>query len=103
MPPLTWPNGISAPTPTRSALRDIDLCERRPQPFGKLARVVVGPEVHEIEMGLVIEHVVMDRRDLDPVVAQRFQYRIDFLRDQYEIAGDRCLATPGRLEIDCIG
>jgi hypothetical protein len=26
--------------------------------------IVIGPEVHEIEVWLVIEHVVVDRRDL---------------------------------------
>src|SRR2546421_12437179 len=54
-----------------SALYDIDVRKRRLQPFGELLGVVIGPEMHEVEVRLVVEHVVVDRRDLDPVLAQR--------------------------------
>jgi carboxypeptidase C (cathepsin A) len=44
--------------------------------------------MHEVEARLVVEHMVVDRGDLDPVVAQRFQHRVYFAGDQHEIAGD---------------
>ena len=50
---------------TRSALRDIDLCERRLQPVGEHSGIVIGPEVHEIEVRLVVEHVIVNGRNLD--------------------------------------
>ena len=68
-----------SPTPARSALRDIDLRKRRLQPLGKLLRVIIGPEVHEVEVRLIVEHVVVDRRNLDPVLTQRPQDRVYFL------------------------
>src|SRR5689334_25413056 len=46
--------------------------------------------------------MIVDRRNLDPMVAQRLQDRVYFLRDQHKIAGDRRLATAGRLKIDRI-
>jgi len=83
---------VASPTRTRPALCDIDLCERGLQPLGKLLRIVIGPEVHEVEMRLVIEHVIVDCRNLDPVLPQRPQDRVHLLCDQHEIAGDRRLA-----------
>jgi hypothetical protein len=37
---------------------------------------------------------------LDAIVTQRFEDRIDLLSSQHKITGDRCLAAPGRLEVD---
>src|SRR5271165_161376 len=88
---------------TPSALGDVDMRERRLQPLGELLGIVIGPEVHEIEAWLVVEHVVVDRRDFDPVLAERFQHRVHFAGDQYEVAGDRRFAAAGRLKVDRIG
>src|SRR6202035_5968166 len=59
-----------SPVQTRSALRDIDVRKRGLEPLGELPRVVIGPEVYEEEVRLVIQHVVVNCRNLDPVVAQ---------------------------------
>src|SRR3982751_5190608 len=52
-----------------SAFRSSDAIQSRPQPSGQLLGIIVGPEVHEEQPGLVLEHVVVDGRDLDPVRA----------------------------------
>jgi hypothetical protein len=82
---------------------NIDLRQRCLQSFGELPGVVIGPEVHEVEVRLVVEHVVVDRRDFDPVLAQCLQHRVHLLGDQHEVAGDRRLAAARWLKIDCIG
>ena len=50
-----------------SALRTRRLVESRAQAPGQFDRIVVGPEMHEEQPRLLIEHVTMDRRHLDPV------------------------------------
>src|SRR5271166_2641682 len=70
-------------TPTKgksgmSAIRShVNRIEAGPEPLGQFHRVVVGPEVDEECAGLVVEHVIVDRRDLDAVVPQGFDQRID--------------------------
>src|SRR5205809_7972794 len=54
---------------TVSVLRDRSLLERGAQPLGKLDRVVVRPEMHEEHSRLLGEHVAMDCRHPDPVLA----------------------------------
>src|SRR5271169_132770 len=53
---------------TPLALGDVDLSERRFQAFGELLGVVIRPEMHEKQTRLVVEHVVVDRGHLDPVI-----------------------------------
>src|ERR1043165_6817248 len=83
------------------ALRARRLVERGAQAPGELDRIVVGPKMHEDQARLLGQHVAVDRRPLDAVLAQHLDHRIDFLAGQHEVAGDRRLAAAGRLEIDC--
>jgi hypothetical protein len=50
------------------------------QPLRPLRGLVIGPEVDEERAGLVVEHVIVDRRDFDPAVAQRLDERVDLDR-----------------------
>jgi len=52
-----------------SAPGQVDPVEHRAQPGCQLGRVVIGPEVHEEQPWLVVQHVVVQRRDLDAVLA----------------------------------
>src|SRR5262249_27259528 len=54
----------------RSALRARRLVDCDAQSLGKLYGVVIGPEVHEEQPRLLVEHVAVDRRHLDAVRAQ---------------------------------
>src|ERR1700736_1761142 len=81
-----------------SALRACGLVESSAQPAGKLQRVVIGPEMHEEQPRLLVEHVAVERRHLDAVRAQGLNNGIHFLPGQHEIAGDRGLAGTGRLK-----
>ena len=84
----------------RLALLDVDLVESSAQALGELLRVIIGPEVHEEKARLLIQHVAVQCGHLDAIVTQRFEDRIDLLSSQHKITGDRCLAAPGRLEVD---
>src|SRR3954454_23727606 len=59
-----------------SALGDVDPVERGLEPLGEPAGLAHAPEVHEEQPRLVVEHVVVDRRDLDPVLPQGAQHRV---------------------------
>jgi len=48
--------------------------------LSEAAGFIIRPEVDEERAGLVIEHVIMDRRDLDAIVAQGFDERIHLAR-----------------------
>src|SRR5208283_3064462 len=65
-----------SPARTRSAPRNIDLRKRCLQAFGELPGIVIGPEMHEVEVWLIVEHVIVNRGDLDPLVTQRLQHRV---------------------------
>src|SRR5262249_46471066 len=84
----------------RSALRARRLVEGGAQSLGKLHGVVIGPEVHEEQPRLLVEHVAMDRRHLDAIRPQRLDHRIHLVRRQHEVAGDSGLAAAGGLEVD---
>src|SRR5271166_3368709 len=81
--------GVGSVMPARSrivranmtplALGDVDLSERRFQAFGELLRVVIRPEMHEEQPRLVVEHVVVECGNLDPVLAQCLGYRVHLL------------------------
>jgi hypothetical protein len=91
----------SSPRPSSS--REIDLVERGPQSCRQFCQFIVCPEVHEEQARLVIEHVIVQGRNLDAIVAQNTQHRIDFIGGQDEIPGDRGLAAARRLEVDRFG
>ena len=46
------------------------------------------------------QHVAVDRRDVDAVGTQCAYHVRDFRAYEGEVAGDRCLAAAGRLEVD---
>src|SRR5260370_34771581 len=91
-----------ATAPKRSALGDGGLVECRPNALGELHRIVVRPEMHEEHSRLLVEHVTMDRGDLDVTRPQGADQRVDLVGRHHELAGDRRLALAGRLEIDGI-
>lgn len=66
----------------------------------QLQRIINGPEMQEEQPRLFVEHVAVNRCDVDIVGAQRPDHRIDFITRQYKIPGNRRLAVAGRLEID---
>src|SRR5262249_27714511 len=84
----------------RSALRARRLVEGGAQSLGKLYGVVIGPEVHEEQPRLLVEHVAVDRRHLDAVRPQRLDHWVHLFCGQHEIASDGGLAAAGRLEAD---
>jgi hypothetical protein len=59
--------------------------------------------VHEEHAGHVVEHVIVQGRDLYVIVAQSPQHRIDFIGGQDEVPGDRRLSVARGLEIDRLG
>src|SRR5215468_1672476 len=83
-----------------SALRARCLVECGAQARGELDRVVIGPEMHEAQPRLLIQHVAVQCRHLDAVRVQRMDHRIDLLARHDEVAGDGGLAAAGRLEVD---
>src|ERR1700716_1352610 len=56
--------------------------------------------MHEEQPRLFSKHVAVQCRHLDPAVAQRLEDGVDLLCDEHEVPCDRCLAAPGRLEVD---
>ena len=55
------------------------LSSAAPQACGELARVVIGPEMHEEDARLFVEHVAVQGGDLDAVGLQGLDHRIDLL------------------------
>src|SRR5215471_15907806 len=86
-----------------SALRARRLVDCGAQSLGELYGVVIGPEVHEEQPRLLVEHVAVDRRHLDAIRAQRVDHWIDLVCGQHEVAGDGGLAAAGGLEADPSG
>src|ERR1700732_1411611 len=62
----------------RSLLCQCHSIERGLQSGGEFDHVIVCPEVHEEQNRLVIEHVIVQGGDLDAIVVQNTQHRIDF-------------------------
>src|SRR3954465_14722970 len=56
--------------------------------------------MHEEQARLLIEHVAVNRGDLDPIVTQSANYPIHFVGPKYEVTGDRGFTPAGRLKID---
>src|SRR6266849_7563185 len=77
----------------RSAFRQPDLAQGRLQASGQLPGIIVGPEMHEEQPRLFGKHVAVQRRHLDPALAQGLEYGIDLLCDEHEVPGDRRLAA----------
>src|SRR6266849_9976686 len=84
--PLLPPYAIS--TNTLSMPSCTHLVQGRLQPFGQGDGVVIGPEMHEEQPGLLIQHVVVERGHLDAVGPEGLDDRIDLGGPQHEIAVD---------------
>src|SRR3984957_13534133 len=54
--------------------------------------------MHEKQARLFLEHVAVQRRDLDPTGAKCLDDRIDLARHHHKVAGDRSVAVPRRLK-----
>jgi hypothetical protein len=65
----------------RSPFRsDVNGVEGGPESRSEFHGVIVRPEVDEEGAGFVIEHVIVDRRDLNAVVAQGFDEGVHLAR-----------------------
>src|SRR5258708_3518804 len=83
----------------RRSFPGVGLIERGAQPFRQFYRVVIGPEMHEEQARLFFQHVAVNGRNLNALLTQRLDHRIDFAAQQNEISGDGGLAPAGRLKV----
>src|SRR5258708_39374214 len=60
----------------------------------------MGTEIKKKKPRLLIQHVAVDRRDIDAIRPQRLDHGIYFVASQNKITGDSGLAATGRLEVD---
>src|SRR5437899_11587084 len=81
-------------------LLDVHLVQRGAEPVRQLERVVVRPVMHEEEVRAVGQHMTVEGRDGDAVVAQGTDHGVHLIPDQDEVPSDRRLATTRRLEVD---
>src|SRR5882757_3720641 len=86
-----------------SALGDGGLVERGAHASRQLQSIVIGPEVDEEHARLFVEHVAVDRGDLDVAGAQGPDEGVDLVAGDQEVAGYRRLAATCRLEVDRVG
>src|SRR6476619_1294046 len=75
------------------------LVECSAKPPGKFQRIVIGPEVKEVQPWLLVQHVAMDGGHLDATCPQCLDDGIYLITDKNKIAGNGSLAAAGRLEI----
>jgi hypothetical protein len=68
--------------------------------FGKNDGIVIGPEMHEEQVRRILNHVAVQRGDLNAAVSQAFQDRIDLRTQQYEVAGDGGLPGARGLKVN---
>lgn len=68
---LLWLS-LSAKEPTRAlvALGRMDLVQCRSKTFRELVGVLVGPEMHEKQARLVVQHVMVERRDFNVILTE---------------------------------
>src|SRR5215208_2823281 len=85
---------------TPSALCARGLIKSCAQALSELERIVVRPEMHENQPGLLSQHVTVDCRHLDAVLSESLDNRIHFVSYQYEVTGNGGLAAAGRLEVN---
>src|SRR5206468_10100778 len=101
----SWPRiapPYAVPMDARSALGDGRLVERRPNALGKLQRIVVRPKMHEEDTRLFGQHVTVERCHLDAVRSQRLDHGVDLIAGDDKVAGNSCLTSASRLEVDRI-
>ena len=68
--------------------------------LGELLGIIFGPKVHEVEARLLVQHMTVQGRHFDPVVAKHPKHGIHLFGQQNEVASDGCLVAAGQLEID---
>src|ERR1041384_7186316 len=61
--------------------------------------VVIGPEVHEKQARLLLQHVTVESGYLNSILSQRFDYGIDLTPQEHKIPRDRCFAILRGLKI----
>ncbi len=101
-PVIRWPVAPHCDSlfyPSSALLRHVYGVERSTQASGELHGIVIRPEVDEEAPRLVVEHMIVDRSDLDTIAPQRLQERDDFACERDEIAGDRGLSGASRLDV----
>src|SRR5882757_6595027 len=72
--------------PHHLAFRACRFVERGTQALGELDRVVIRPEMHEEEPRLFVQHVTVERRDVDAMRPQCGDHRVHLVAGQHEIA-----------------
>src|SRR4051794_20803356 len=107
-----WPSSTSTTVKDRigialssvllsSTLADGCLIQRGAQSACEFDSVVVGPEMHEDQPWLLVQHVAVDGRNLYPGRRKLLDDGVHLGADQHEVSGDRRLTAAGRLEADC--
>ena len=86
--------------PTNLRLLRICFVKSGAKPQRQLHGIIVSPEMHEIEMGLVEKHVIVHRLDLYAMRPQSANDRIDFGGQQDEVTRDRGFTLARGLEVD---
>src|SRR5215469_5416786 len=82
----------SAPTIARAREASCThLPQRRLEPLGQAHGVAIGPEMHEYQPWLFIQHMIVNGRDLDAVGPECLNDRIDLGRAQNEVTIDGCV------------
>src|SRR5215208_8021310 len=64
------------------------LGERRPETRGQLLGRAGAPVVQEEDRGLRARHVMVNRHDVESVLAERLQHRCDFVGEHRHVPGD---------------
>src|SRR5258708_17869706 len=62
----------------RSSLFGVGLIKARTQSLGQFYGIVIRPKMHEEQARLFLKHMAVDGGDLNAVLSQRPDYRIDF-------------------------
>jgi hypothetical protein len=77
--------------------------ERRPEATRELRRVVIGPEMHEEQARLLVQHVTMKRSHIDAICPQRLDHGIHLIVGQDEVSSDGSSSAARRLKVDGYG
>jgi len=78
-PEVSADRPITESVPARSHPSRSGLIKGNLESLSELRSIVVGPEMHEQQSRLLVEHVAMNGGNLDPVRAQAADERIDLL------------------------
>src|SRR5437899_7795564 len=81
------------------SLFGVGLVECCTKPLRQLYGIIVGPEVHEKQPWLLVQHVTVQCGGLNPIFSQRLDDGIYLFADQNEVSGDCSLAIAGWLKV----